>query len=256
MKIPSALLKSIGVTLTNALASNSEEAMLEAIDAALKAPAPLIIKRVQKLRRKYPDASSDELVEIVADLFISRASWTGGATGAAAFMPGAGTAVAVGVSTAQLAAFLVHSAYMVLTVAEIKGVEVSSQQQRRFMLLAALLGEGGAEMAREELGKVGSLWAKATLERITGTSGSTINRMLAKFATKQMTKNTGKQLVGRALPFGVGAAVGFFGTRSMARDVVAGTYASLDMVHLEPQAFVMDQVHDASFQPESLPRGR
>lgn len=230
MKFPSSIIRATAAKLGDFFTSGNEDEILGAIDVALRLPSGLVTRRVDSLREKYPEASEEALMEIITSRYISRASFSGGATGAAAFVPGVGTVAGIALSTAQLATFLVHSAYMVLSVAELKGIGVTSQTQRRTLLLAALLGEDGAQMATEQLGTTGTLWAKATLQKMTGTSGSTVNRILAKYAAKRATKKAGKQLIGRALPLGLGAAIGWYGTRSMAREVVAGTYAGLGMV--------------------------
>ena len=247
MKIPSSLIRATAAKLGDFFTSGNEDEILGAIDVALRLPAGFVTRRVESLRDKHPNASEDELMEIITSRFISRASFSGGATGAAAFIPGFGTVAGVALSTAQLATFLVHAAYMVLSVAELKGISVTSQTQRRTLLLAALLGEDGAHMATEQLGTTGSLWAKATLQKMTGTSGSTVNRILAKYAAKRAPKKAGKQLIGRALPLGLGAAIGWYGTRSMAREVVAGTYAGLGMV-----ANTVETVKDTDQQPNSV----
>ena len=62
----------------------------------------------------------------------------GGASGAAAAVPGAGTGIALATGAAEIAAFVSATGMYVLAVAEIHGVPVSDPQVRRALVLAVL----------------------------------------------------------------------------------------------------------------------
>ncbi|AOZ72369.1 hypothetical protein BK816_02855 [Boudabousia tangfeifanii] len=208
-----------------------EPQILTMIDKAMDLAAPLVSRRVKSLRESDPEATNQDLLDQVAARFVKSASVTAGATGAVGFMPGIGTAAAIGLSAAQLSAFFTQTAYFVLLALEIEGLQAIDKDQRRGLMLTALLGPDGPALAARELGTTSSLWAQSILKMMAGAKGPRLNKFLAKYAARRAKKAATKQLLGRAMPLGLGALVGYFGTRKIAREVVAGAYAGLG--HLE-----------------------
>ncbi|MBV7363572.1 hypothetical protein KRX54_03895 [Actinomycetaceae bacterium TAE3-ERU4] len=226
--------KNIALLFTSQQLNKSDKEIFRAIDTAISLPASLIKKRVVRLRKKHPEATSEELLEILSKNFVKIAGTAGGASGAAAIMPGVGTLASFALTSAQLATFLSHTAAYVLSVAEVEGIDHSSIETRRMLLLTALLGPNSVQEVMSGLGQSGALWAKATLNSLNTSKSRTINRMLARYAAKKATKKTIKQLIGRAIPLGVGAYYGWRSAQKLARQVVAGTYAGLGQI--KPQS--------------------
>ncbi|OKL46096.1 hypothetical protein BSR28_08540 [Boudabousia liubingyangii] len=225
------LVKKAGKVTSVATLDASDEEVLNIVDRALNLPAGIIKKRIEKLRERYPQENDAQLIDRLNDRFVKQVQTTAGTAGVAAVWPGLGTAASLAVSTAQFATFVSQAAWYVLSVAEIRGLHPDTQNGKRTLLLTALIGEDGPEVVAKALGGSGLLWAQATLATMSGTQSSSLNRFLAKYITKRAAKTTGKHMIKRALPLGIGAVLGWRGGAKLAEQIIAGTRGGIDMLN-------------------------
>jgi hypothetical protein len=107
----------------------------------------------------------------------------------------------------------------VLARAEVHGVPLGDAQVRRALVLTVLLGDlGAAALAGADIDA--AHWAE-----VLGRSGSkeavrTINARLGHLLVTRFGARQGALLLGRALPFGVGAGVGAVGNLALGRSAV------------------------------------
>ncbi|KGN29913.1 hypothetical protein N802_10210 [Knoellia sinensis KCTC 19936] len=139
-------------------------------------------------------------------------STTGGAAGAASFVPGAGIPAAL----LDLAAFTEASALYALALAEVHGVPVHDLERRRTLVMGVLLGNSGSKLMEKAAGRTGAHWGKLLTNSIPNSSIQQVNKVLGRnFVTKYGTKQ-GVFVIGKQAPVGIGAAIGaggnaFFG---------------------------------------------
>jgi len=146
---------------------------------------------------------------------------------------GAAAALTVG----QSAAFIASAVTYVLTVAEIQGVHVVDTERRRALVLSALLGKEGSEAVQGQLGLSSMFWAAQLLMQMPLPSVKSINAHLIKRVAKRSAAKGGALALGRLLPFGIGAAIGWKGGRALANQVIEGAQAALG-----PQLALSDYV--------------
>lgn len=182
-------------------------------------------EHVAELRRAHPDLGPAELIRLLEKQYLRRAARLGGAVGASAAVPGVGTVTAVGLTTVQTVAFLSASARHVMALASVHGVQVEDTERRRTLLLAALLGEEGAEAVSGQLGLGTLYWAKAAITKLPIGTVRAVNRAVGHRLLRWGAARGGAFALGRLAPFGAGALVGYFGTRAMAKNVIEGTEA-------------------------------
>ncbi|WP_448072905.1 hypothetical protein [Georgenia yuyongxinii] len=175
-----------------------------------------------KLRQAHPGASPAELIAGLEKRYLRKAALLGGGVGAVATVPAVGTGTAAVLTTAQLATFMTSTATYVMAVASLHGVEVDDLERRRTLLMAALLGEDGAEAISGQMGLGTLYWAKAALTKLPIGSVRSINKRLKRRLLTAGAAKGGSVVLGRLAPFGVGAVVGWFGTRAIAKNVVEG----------------------------------
>jgi len=125
----------------------------------------------------------------------------------------------------------------VLTVAEIQGVHVVDTERRRALVLSALLGKEGSEAVQGQLGLSSMFWAAQLLMQMPLPSVKSINAHLIKRVAKRSAAKGGALALGRLLPFGIGAAIGWKGGRALANQVIEGAQAALG-----PQLALSDYV--------------
>jgi hypothetical protein len=182
-------------------------------------------EQVAELRRSHPGLSPAELAALLEKRYLRRAARLGGAVGATAAVPGVGTATALGLTTVQTVAFLSASARLVMGLASIHGVRVDDVERRRTLLLAALLGEEGAEAVSSQLGLGTLYWAKAAITKLPIGTVRAVNRAISHRLLRWGATRGGAFVLGRLAPFGIGALIGYVGTRAMAKNVIEGTGA-------------------------------
>ncbi|WP_129788006.1 hypothetical protein [Promicromonospora panici] len=190
------------------------------VNRAVTIPSASIHKHVDKVRARNPDAGPAEIVRLLEKEYLRVIQTTGGAVGAAAAIPAVGTAASVALSTSDVATFFASSAAFSLAVADVHGIDVQDVPRRRALLLATVLGDQGAQDVENAIGGSGVAWGKVLLTSMPRTTLHRVNKALThRFIQKQIAKQ-GSLLLGRILPFGIGAAVGFFGARALGHTVI------------------------------------
>jgi hypothetical protein len=197
-----------------------EQALDSALDAALRIQRPVVLAYLARVRERNPSASPAEVVSKLERQYLSAVVGLGGASGAAAAVPGVGTGTALATGAAEIAAFVSATAMFVLSVAEVHGIPVNDPQLRRALVLTVLLGEVGEAAVEGEVLQAPH-WAQvlgrsASRERIAG-----VNARLARVAMTRFGRRQGALLFGRALPLGIGAGIGAIGNAALARGTIA-----------------------------------
>lgn len=201
------------------LPGSVERVLDVALDRALAVQRPAVLAYLDRARAKRPDATPAQVIEQLEHRYRSAVIGIGAASGSAAAVPGVGTAASLAAGTAEITAFVSATALFVLAVAEIHGVPVSDPEVRRALVLAVLLGEGGAA-AIGGSSVDGKHWAQVigrsnSREKITGSNGRLAHLLVTRFGARQ-----GALLFGRALPLGIGAGIGAAGNAALARSAI------------------------------------
>jgi hypothetical protein len=192
-----------------------------ALDKALAVQRPAVQAYLSRVRRKRPDMTPAEVVEQLEHRYVAAVVGIGGASGAAAALPGAGTAAALASGAAEITAFVSATAMFVLALAELHGVPVSDPDVRRALVVSVLVGEAGIAAVEGGADMAGKHWAhvlaRATpRDKVTVVNGYLARRLVRRWGTRQ-----GALLVGRALPMGIGAAIGAGGNAALARGAIS-----------------------------------
>ncbi len=214
-------------------------ALERAINKAIDIPAARITERVARMRRDRPGADTAELVEMAAARFRREAGLSSGAVGASAALPAVGTGTAAALTVGQTAVFVASAVTYVLTVAELHGLRVVDVERRRALVLS-VLGREGAEAVQGQLGLTSLFWAAQMLAQMPLPTVRSVNSQLAKRMVKKTVAKGGALALGRLLPFGIGAAIGWTGGRALANHVIEGTQAALGPAALIDPAEVIE----------------
>lgn len=191
-----------------------------AVAHATKIPAPRIAAHVRSLRRRNPNASPERIIEILGSELHTILASTGGAVGATAAVPGVGSGTALALTAADLAAFFGAAGFYSLAVAEVHGIHIDDAHRRKTLVLASVLGEAGAKTVVGMSGGSMTHWAKALSTAVPSSSIKQVNRVLSSRFVKRYFFRQGGVVVGRLIPFGVGAVVGIVGGRALAHTVI------------------------------------
>ncbi|GGU20487.1 hypothetical protein [Lentzea flava] len=182
--------------------------VLDLLDKAIGLQTPLVRKNIARARQRNPEATPAEVVSTLEKMYVSALASTGAAVGGAAAAPGVGTGIALALSAGEALSSLELSALFVLSVAEVHGVALDEIERRRTLVLGILLGESGSKTIGKVAERTGQHWARQLVSMVPTATLKQINKVLGKnFITKYGTKQ-GIVVLGRAVPFGIGAAIG------------------------------------------------
>jgi hypothetical protein len=152
----------------------------------------------------------------------------GALVGGAAVIPGVGTAAALGLSAAAAVGFLEATALFSTALAELHGVRMVDPDRASTLVMAIMLGEEGTELLSSLSGQAAGrgrgptqAWTKAFTRSVPLAGFGTVRAKIQTMFLRSLLKTQGSALLGRALPFGIGAVVGGVGNRLMGRAVIA-----------------------------------
>lgn len=227
--------------------------MIRGIDRVLAIQRPIVIAHLRSIRRRNPDATPETLIRILERRYLTAVTTGGAAVGATAVVPGIGTGVTLALSGAETVGFLESTALFAQSIAEVHGIPLENPDRARALVLTLMLGREGTDLVAQLAGQAagkgvgrdmywGNLITK-TLPR--AAVGPLVDRLKAAFI-HQFAVRGGASVVGKALPFGVGAAVGGAGNHVLGRRVLSSARAAFDA----PPATLPDELEP---QPGSLP---
>lgn len=221
-----------------------------AILRAVGVQRPLVLAYVKRLKSKHPDATAAQLALIAERDYLRTVTGTGAAGGATAVVPGLGTAASLGVSAGVTLAFLEASALYAQTMAELHGLAVTDPEQSKALVMAVVLGDEASGLlagVSEQVAAGGRGGMAGVLSAVTGKGGawSSVGKELQSRFLRRFAATQTASAFGRALPFGIGAAVGGVSSRVLGRKVVATTRAAFDKLPTLNQAQLAGAVQAA-----------
>lgn len=233
---------------------------------------PLVVRQIRALRRRHPDDSPERLLQRIEQQYLNTITATGGGAGAAAVVPGIGTAASLAVTGAETAGFLEMSALFGQAVAEIHGLPVSDPVRARILVQSLILGEAAKNVVTQFAGQVSGtgagrqqFWGEIVTKNLPSAFVGELSKRIQRAFIRKYAARTSAGAVGRLLPFGVGAVVGGAGNRLLGGQIVR---AAREAFGPPPASFPLDLNPDAIVrgeEPEStvrdgrfflLPRGR
>ena len=187
------------------------------LDKAVQVSRPVLLKHIEQTRRSRPRATPEEIVNALGRRFTATVAGTGAAAGASAAAPGVSTPLSLALAAGDATAYTGIAALYVFALAEIHGIPIQDLERRRTLLLGVMLGDAGASTVQKMAAKTGPHWAKVVVKKVPAESLRQINRVLGQnFVTKYGTKQ-GVLVLGKQVPFGIGAAIGGVGNATFAQ---------------------------------------
>lgn len=201
--------------------------VMKTLDRVIDAQRPLVVNHLRELRRKHPELSPEEVIARLEKQYVAAVSAGGAAVGATAVVPGIGTAAALGLTAVETVGFLEASAFFAQAVTEVHGIHVQDPERSKALVMGLMLGSGGKALVRrvaqQSIGRGAAgqaFWGELITSRLpTGAMGQVVDFLRRAFL-RRMARNTGTSMLGRALPFGIGAAIGGVGNSILGRQVV------------------------------------
>jgi hypothetical protein len=207
-------------TSPEAVPSGWQARVLEkGIERALRTQQPLVAAHVAAIRRKRPQASPAEVIELLGRSLKIAVSVTGGVGGAIAVVPAIGTVASLATASAEAIAALNASVLYALAVAEVHALPTDTPERRRALVLGVITGESGQAALRKVTGKSGD-WAGDITNALPLAKLGPLNLTLTRWFLKRFVIRQSVLALGRALPLGIGLVIGAVGNLVVARAVI------------------------------------
>lgn len=201
--------------------------MQRTIERAIEVQRPLVLANLRRMYAKNPDATAEEISAALERSYLAVITVTGAGVGATAVVPAIGTIASLGLSAAATIGFLEATALYAQSIAELHGVQTDDPERARTLVMAILMGEEGNALIQSVLrgsgGGASEHWGTVVGSSVSSPIVRTIGNSIRKRFVRKMLAKQGGALLGRALPFGVGAVVGGAGNHMMGRAVIAAT---------------------------------
>ncbi|WP_175472419.1 hypothetical protein [Curtobacterium sp. MCBA15_009] len=205
------------------------------LDRVISVQRPVVVAHVNAIRRRRPDATPAEVIQILECQYLAAVTTGGAAVGASAVIPGVGMAAALSLSGAETVGFLETTALFAQSVTEVHGIALDDPERARTLVMAMILGAPGTQLIKQLAGQAAggqartAFWGEmvtASLPKqvVSGIGGQVRSQFVKRFAARQ-----GSTILGRALPFGIGAAVGGLGNHALGRKVIQASRTGFGM---------------------------
>jgi|SRR5680860_100066 len=188
---------------------------------------PVVLAHIRDIRRRNPAATPEHLILILERRYLNAVTTGGAAVGATAVIPGVGTGVTLALSGVETAGFLEATALFAQSVSEVHNIAVDDPERARALVMAMMLGREGSDLVRQLAGQVSggptgraAYWGELVTTSMPRAILGPLTDRLKKAFIKQFAAKGGASLIGKAVPFGIGALIGGAGNRILGRKVV------------------------------------
>lgn len=209
--------------------SEEHPALIRALDKVLFLQRPLVLAHLRSIRLRHPDASTADIVKILEKRYLAGVTSGGAAVGATAVVPGIGTGVTLALASTETIGFLESTAMFAQSVAEVHGIAVTDPDRARALVLTLMLGSEGTkligQLTKQLSGKGASqsaFWGELVTSSLPKAAvGPVVDRLKSAFLHQLATRGSAS-IIGKAMPFGIGAAIGAGGNLVLGRRVITG----------------------------------
>ncbi len=188
---------------------------------------PAVLAHIRDIRRRNPGATPDQLIVILERRYLTAVTTGGAAVGATAVIPGVGTGITLALSGVETAGFLEATALFAQSVSEVHNIAIEDPDRARALVMTMMLGREGSDLVRQLAGQFSgggtartAYWGElVTTSMPRAILGPLTDRLKSAFI-RQFAAKGGASLIGKAVPFGIGAVIGGVGNRILGRKVV------------------------------------
>ncbi|HEV7950075.1 MAG TPA: hypothetical protein VGP24_09935 [Glaciihabitans sp.] len=201
--------------------------MLRGIDRVLTVQRPVVLAHIRSIRHGRPDASPEQIIRVLESRYLAAVTSGGALVGASAVVPGVGVGASLALSSVETAGFLEASALFAQSVTEVHGIAVDDPDRARTLVMTMILGSAGTDLVRQLAGQVtgtgatrSNFWGDLVTKSLPSTAMGPIADQIKRTFMRRFATTQGTNIVGRVLPFGIGAVIGGTGNHLLGRKVI------------------------------------
>lgn len=220
------------------------------VEKLLSVQRPVVLAHIRGIRKRFPNSSPAQVIAILERRYLTAVTGGGAAVGASAAIPAVGVGISVALSAVETAVFLEASALFAQSVTEIHGIAVEDPERARTLVMAMMLGTTGSDLITQLAGQVtGSgptrpkFWGELVTKSLPEAAMNQIASRVRKTFVRRFATTQSASVVGRAIPFGIGALIGGVGNNLLGRKVVATARTAFAEAPLEFPAGLEPRIH-------------
>lgn len=201
-------------------------AVAKTLNGVLTVQRPLVLAHLRRMRAKHPSASPQDLVHLLEKHYLNSVTVGGAGVGAAAAIPSVGTVAALAIAGGETVGFIEATALFAHALAEVHGIVLTDRARTHALILALMLGDEGVTLLRQLTGQVAggavrnAFWGEVVTKSLPKNLVSPAVDQLRSMFLKKLTKTGAASIIGKAIPFGVGAVIGGTGNRILGNRIV------------------------------------
>ncbi|MCU1507745.1 MAG: hypothetical protein JWQ12_10 [Glaciihabitans sp.] len=208
----------------------SDPRLLRSVDRVLAVQRPVVLAHIRAIRRARPNATPDEVIRTLERRYLTAVTTGGALVGASSVIPAVGIGTSLALSGVETAGFLEATAMFAQSVTEIHGIAVVDEERARTLVMTMILGEAGTDLVRQLAGQVvgsgparSKFWGELVTRNLPAAAVGRVADQVKKTFLKRFAVREGASIIGRAIPFGIGAIVGGSGNHILGRRVIASS---------------------------------
>lgn len=231
---------------------------VRALDRVLAVQRPAVVAHLRSIRLRHPDSTVSQIVAMLERRYLTAVTTGGAAVGATAVVPGIGTGMTLALGGVETAGFLDATALFAQSLTELHGIRVEDPNRARALVMTLMLGQEGVDLVsqlyRQVSGKGvsrGQYWGELVTRSLPRAAvGPLVDRLKTAFS-RRLAAAGGASILGKALPFGIGAAIGGTGNHLLGRRVIVASRRAFGAVptqyppELEPKPGAARLEHSA-----------
>jgi hypothetical protein len=204
--------------------------VVSGFDRLLTVQRPVVIAHLRSIRARRPHATPEDVIRILERRYLTAVTSGGALVGASAVIPAVGVGTSLALSAAETGGFLEASALFAQSVSEVHGIAVDDPDRARTLVMTLILGTAGTDLlkqlAAQASGSNGGrtqFWGELVTKNLPPALVSQVASQMKKTFMKRYSVTQGTNIVGRAIPFGIGAVIGGTGNHLLGRQIVRGS---------------------------------
>lgn len=200
--------------------------MVRGLDRMLTVQRPVVLAHIRSIRRRKPQATPDEIIRTLERRYLAAVTAGGAAVGATAAVPAIGTGASLALSGVETAGFLEASALFAQSVTEVHGIVVDDPDRARALVMTMVLGSAGTELVQQLAGQATGgpartkFWGETITKSVPRAAMGPIADRIKQTFLKRFAVAQGTNVVGRLIPFGIGAVIGGGGNHLLGKQII------------------------------------
>jgi hypothetical protein len=239
---------------------NLHPRVTQSFDRLLSVHRPFVLAHIRSIRNRRPHATPAEVIVSLERRFLTATTTGGAAVGATAVIPAVGAGTSLALSAVETAGFLEATALFAQSVAEVHGIPLDDPERARTLVMGMMLGNSGQDLLTQVAAQAGgrgsrtAYWGEFVTKNSPGPVFTLVAQRVRDAFIKRFAVRQGASVLGRMIPFGIGAVIGGTGNHLMGRKIISSSREAFGPAPAEFPTSLDDVIKLPSIPRPPMPR--